>query len=47
MTRQASSSQGDSPCTYVLNIDTRKIPLDVRKAIAMAYPYDADLQGRR
>lgn len=29
---------GDSPCTTVLNLDSRKIPLDVRKAIAMAYP---------
>jgi peptide/nickel transport system substrate-binding protein len=32
--------QGDSPCTYVLALDTRKIPLEVRKAIAKAYPYD-------
>jgi peptide/nickel transport system substrate-binding protein len=34
--------KGESPCTYVLNIDTRKIPdINVRKAIAKAYPYDA------
>jgi len=32
--------QGDSPCTIVLQMDTRKIPLEVRKAIAKAYPYD-------
>ncbi|GAA0588335.1 ABC transporter substrate-binding protein [Paractinoplanes ferrugineus] len=34
--------KGESPCLYVLNIDTRKIPdINVRKAIAKAYPYDA------
>jgi peptide/nickel transport system substrate-binding protein len=32
--------QGDSPCTIVLQLDTRKIPLEVRKAIAKAYPAD-------
>jgi peptide/nickel transport system substrate-binding protein len=32
--------QGDGPCTYVTQLDTRKIPLEVRKAIAIAYPYD-------
>jgi peptide/nickel transport system substrate-binding protein len=32
--------QGDSPCTLVVQLDTRKIPLEVRKAIAKAYPYD-------
>jgi len=32
--------QGDSPCTIVLQLDTRKIPLEVRKAIAKAYPND-------
>jgi peptide/nickel transport system substrate-binding protein len=32
--------QGDSPCTIVFQMDTRKIPLEVRKAIAKAYPYD-------
>jgi peptide/nickel transport system substrate-binding protein len=31
---------GDSPCTIVLQMDTRKIPLEVRKAIAKAYPSD-------
>ena len=40
---QQKSSQlvrGDAPCTVVVNLDTRKIPLEVRKAIAKAYPYD-------
>ncbi|WP_412745579.1 ABC transporter substrate-binding protein [Krasilnikovia sp. MM14-A1004] len=32
--------QGESPCTIVVNLDTRKIPLEVRKAIAKAYPSD-------
>jgi len=32
--------KGDGPCTIVFQMDTRKIPLDVRKAIAKAYPYD-------
>ncbi|MFF5294087.1 ABC transporter substrate-binding protein [Paractinoplanes globisporus] len=33
---------GESPCTYVLNIDTRKIPdINVRKAIAKAINWDA------
>ncbi|WP_249713986.1 ABC transporter substrate-binding protein [Rhizomonospora bruguierae] len=32
--------KGDSPCTIVWQMDTRKIPLEVRKAVAKAYPYD-------
>ena len=32
--------KGDSPCTIIINLDSRKIPLEVRKAIATAYPYD-------
>ncbi len=32
--------QGPSACTYFVQLDTRKIPLDVRKAIAIAYPYN-------
>jgi len=32
--------QGESPCTYVWQLDTTKIPLEVRKAIAKAWPYD-------
>jgi peptide/nickel transport system substrate-binding protein len=31
---------GDSPCESYLPLDSRKIPLEVRKAIAIAYPYD-------
>jgi peptide/nickel transport system substrate-binding protein len=38
--KKAQLVQGDSPCTLVLQLDTRKIPLEVRKAIAAAYPYD-------
>jgi peptide/nickel transport system substrate-binding protein len=34
--------KGESPCLYVFNIDTRKITdINVRKAIAKAYPWDA------
>jgi peptide/nickel transport system substrate-binding protein len=34
--------KGESPCLYVLNIDTRKITdINIRKAIAKAYPWDA------
>jgi len=32
--------KGDSPCTRVWQLDSRKIPLEVRKAIALAWPYD-------
>jgi len=32
--------QGDSPCNIVVNMDTRKMPLEVRKAVAKAYPSD-------
>ncbi|MEV4814081.1 ABC transporter substrate-binding protein [Micromonospora avicenniae] len=38
--KKAQLIQGDSPCTYSVQLDTRKIPLEVRKAIAKAYPYD-------
>jgi len=38
--KRAQLVQGDSPCTYAFPLDTRKIPLEVRKAIATAYPYD-------
>jgi len=31
---------GSSPCTIVIQLDSRKIPVEVRKAIAKAYPYD-------
>jgi len=32
--------KGDSPCTSVLNLDSRKLPIEVRKAVAKAYPAD-------
>jgi peptide/nickel transport system substrate-binding protein len=32
--------QGQSPCNIVWQLDSRKIPLPVRKAIATAWPYD-------
>ncbi|GAB1693403.1 ABC transporter substrate-binding protein [Krasilnikovia sp. M28-CT-15] len=38
--KKAQLVQGESPCTIVVNLDTRKIPLEVRKAIAKAYPSD-------
>jgi len=34
--------QGDTPCNRMVPMDTRKIPLPVRKAIADAYPYDTE-----
>ncbi|GIE93212.1 ABC transporter substrate-binding protein [Paractinoplanes rishiriensis] len=34
--------KGESPCVYILNIDTRKVTdINVRKAIAKAQPWDA------
>jgi peptide/nickel transport system substrate-binding protein len=38
--KQTQLIQGDSPCTRVWQLDSRKISLDVRKAIATAWPYD-------
>jgi len=32
---------GPGPCTVTVNLDTRKIPLPVRKALAVAYPFDS------
>ena len=32
--------QGEQACSFGVNLDSRKIPLPVRKAIALAYPYD-------
>jgi peptide/nickel transport system substrate-binding protein len=32
--------RGGGSCVYALSLDTTKIPLEVRKAIAKAYPYD-------
>ncbi|MBK8469717.1 MAG: ABC transporter substrate-binding protein [Candidatus Phosphoribacter sp.] len=31
---------GQSSCVIAINMDTRKIPLEVRKALAIAYPFD-------
>lgn len=38
--KAAQLIEGDSPCTTVLNLDSRKLPLDVRRAVATAYPAD-------
>ncbi len=32
--------RGESNCSIIVQLDSRKIPLEVRKAIARAYPYD-------
>jgi len=40
--KQAQLVQGQSPCNLVWQLDSRKIPLEVRKAIATAWPYDAE-----
>jgi peptide/nickel transport system substrate-binding protein len=33
--------KGPQPCTNMYTLDTRKIPLDIRKIIAKVYPYDS------
>jgi peptide/nickel transport system substrate-binding protein len=38
---QSQLVKGDGPCTITYPMDTRKIPLDVRKLIAKAHPYDS------
>ncbi|GGK12743.1 ABC transporter [Pilimelia terevasa] len=38
--RSAQLVKGDSPCSIGVQIDSRKVPLAVRRAIAKAYPYD-------
>jgi peptide/nickel transport system substrate-binding protein len=41
--KQDQLVQGQSPCNVVWPLDTRKIPdINVRKAIATAWPYDAE-----
>jgi peptide/nickel transport system substrate-binding protein len=40
--KQAQLVQGQSPCNIVWQLDSRKIPLEVRKAIATAWPYDGE-----
>jgi peptide/nickel transport system substrate-binding protein len=37
---QSQIIRGQQPCTNVFGLDTRKIPLEVRKLIAQSYPYD-------
>jgi len=37
---QSQMIKGASPCTIMYTMDTRKIPLEVRKLIAKAHPYD-------
>ncbi|GAA1641585.1 ABC transporter substrate-binding protein [Kribbella alba] len=37
---QAQLVKGPGPCTITLPMDTRRIPLEVRKLVAQAYPYD-------
>lgn len=41
VTDQSQLIKGDGPCTITLPMDTRKIPLEVRKLVAEAYPYDS------
>ncbi|MFG1603967.1 ABC transporter substrate-binding protein [Actinoplanes sp. NPDC049265] len=43
--KESQLLQGQSSCTFVFQIDTRKIPLEVRKAIAKAFPYDASFKA--
>lgn len=38
--KQSQLISGESPCTIVFQMDTRRIPLEVRKAIAIAYDFD-------
>jgi peptide/nickel transport system substrate-binding protein len=39
---KAQLIQGPTPCNRMFPMDTRKIPLPVRKAVAVAYPYDSE-----
>ncbi|GAB3819069.1 ABC transporter substrate-binding protein [Kribbella italica] len=36
---QSQIVRGNSPCTIVLGMDVRKIPMEVRKLVAQAFPY--------
>jgi peptide/nickel transport system substrate-binding protein len=38
---QSQIIRGQTPCTSVLGMDTRKIPLEVRKLIAQAFPFES------
>jgi len=39
---KAQLIEGPTPCNRMFPMDTRKIPLPVRKAVAAAYPYDTE-----
>ncbi|MCO8275568.1 ABC transporter substrate-binding protein [Actinoplanes sp. TRM 88003] len=43
--KEAQLLTGQSSCNYVFQMDSRKIPLEVRKAIAKAFPYDANFKA--
>jgi peptide/nickel transport system substrate-binding protein len=42
--KKAQLVQGQSSCTVVVQMNSQKIPLEVRKAIAKAWPYDSDFK---
>ena len=42
--KKAQLVQGQSSCTIVVQLNSQKIPLEVRKAIAKAWPYDSDFK---
>lgn len=33
--------EGPSSCVFTINLDTNKMPMDVRKALSVAYPFDS------
>jgi peptide/nickel transport system substrate-binding protein len=39
--KKAQYVEGPSSCVIMVNMDARKIPLEVRRAIAVAYPFDS------
>jgi peptide/nickel transport system substrate-binding protein len=39
--KKAQFAEGPSSCVIMVNMDARKIPMPVRKAIAVAYPFDS------
>ncbi len=39
--KKAQFVEGPSSCVIMVNLDARKIPLPVRRAIAVAYPFDS------
>jgi peptide/nickel transport system substrate-binding protein len=42
--KKAQLITGQSSCNITVQMDTRKIPLEVRKAVAKAWPYDSDFK---